>query len=249
MQEEEITIETNDGLLDCRLFINKNKNTPSIIFYMDAPAIREELRIMCRRLCKNGYNVVLPNLFYRVGTEGNYPFNQGSYKTQKKELKKMITTMNNTTNSMITKDTKFILDYIENNFPNNKNIGIVGYCMSGRFVVTCGAIYPEKISAIASFYGVDIFTNKSDSPHLLADKIKGELYLAFAEKDIWVPNKVLEKIKISFSNTYNKVTVETYKGTNHGFAFPSRHSYIEKAAEKHWENLILLFERNLKSLN
>ena len=43
---------------------------------MDAPAIREELREMCRKIATNGYNVILPNLFYRHGTEGNYPFDQ-----------------------------------------------------------------------------------------------------------------------------------------------------------------------------
>ena len=162
---------------------------------MDAPAIREELRDMCRRIAKNGYNVVLPNLFYRVGTEGHYPFDQINYKNTKEELQKMITTMNNTTNLMVAEDTKFILDYISKIFSNNKKVGIVGYCMSGRFVVSCGAMYPNKISAIASFYGVDILTEKPDSPHLLADKIKGELYLAFAENDVWVPKNTLEKIR------------------------------------------------------
>ena len=40
---------------------------PGIIIYMDAPAIREELRDMARRLASMGYYVLLPNLFYRVG--------------------------------------------------------------------------------------------------------------------------------------------------------------------------------------
>ena len=76
---------------------------------MDAPGIREELRNMCRRIVSNGYNVILPNLFYRVGTEGNYPFNQQLYKKSKEELNNMISTMNNTTNAMIIKDTKYII--------------------------------------------------------------------------------------------------------------------------------------------
>src|SRR5258708_11926926 len=40
---------------------------PVILFYMDAPAIREELRDMARRLGTGGYYVVLPNLYYRSG--------------------------------------------------------------------------------------------------------------------------------------------------------------------------------------
>ena len=119
--------------------------------------------------------------------------------------------------------------------------------MSGRFVVCCGAKFSNRIGAIASFYGVDIFTNKQDSPHLLANDIKAEMYLAFAEKDIWVPVNVLEKIKTAFSNTKNKVSIEIFKGTDHGFAFPSRSTYVKDASEKHWEKLLDLFDRNLKS--
>ena len=245
MHEKNIIIKTKDGNLDCKTFINSNINAPTIIFYMDAPGIREELRIMCRRILKNGYNVLLPNLFYRVGTEGDYPFNQLLYKKSKKELNKMISTMNNTTNNMIIDDTKYIIDYINNNFDDSNSIGIVGYCMSGRFVVSCGACYADNILAIASFYGVDILTEKDDSPHLVADKIKGELYLAFAEKDKWVPKATLSKIKKSFSKNKN-CFIEVYPSTDHGFAFPERNTYVKKAAEIHWKKLIQLFDKNLK---
>ena len=86
MHEKNIIIKTKDGNLDCKVFINSNINAPTVIFYMDAPGIREELRTMCRRILDNGYNVLLPNLFYRVGTEGNYPFNQLLYKKSKKKF-------------------------------------------------------------------------------------------------------------------------------------------------------------------
>ena len=85
-----------------------------------------------------------------------------------------------------------------------------------------------------------------DSPHLIANKIKGEVYLAFAEKDVWVPSEVLKKIKDYFSKINNKVIIDIYKGTNHGFAFPNRNTYDKGAANKHWIKLLDLFERNLK---
>ncbi len=245
MHEKNIIIKTKDGNLDCRVFINKSINAPTIIFYMDAPGIRKELRDMCRRILKNGYNVILPNLFYRVGTERNYPFDQKNYKKLKEELDIMISTMNNTTNNMIINDTKYIIDYIEYNFNNSNKVGIVGYCMSGRFVVSCGAYYADKISAIASFYGVNILTEKNDSPHLLANKIKGDLYLAFAEKDVWVPKETLKKIKKTFYK-YKNCTIEIYPRTSHGFAFPERDTFMKEAAEKHWKKLINLFDINLK---
>ena len=118
--------------------------------------------------------------------------------------------------------------------------------MSGRFVVSVAAVFNKRIKATASFYGVDIITKKKDSPHLLAKKIKGELYLAFAEKDIWVPKKILDKAILTFSDLKIKSKVEVYKGTDHGFAFPERSTYNKKAALKHWKKLINLFNDNLK---
>ena len=40
---------------------------PAIIFYMDAPGYREELRNMARRIAKAGYFCILPDMYYRLG--------------------------------------------------------------------------------------------------------------------------------------------------------------------------------------
>src|SRR5258708_9203836 len=40
---------------------------PAVLFFMDAPGIREELRDMARRIAAVGYYVMLPNLYYRSG--------------------------------------------------------------------------------------------------------------------------------------------------------------------------------------
>ena len=52
---------------DLHLHPERGGPFPVILFYMDAPAIREELRDMARRLATSGYYVMLPNLYYRSG--------------------------------------------------------------------------------------------------------------------------------------------------------------------------------------
>ena len=44
---------------------------PGIIFYMDAPGIREELRNMARRIARHGYFCLLPDMYYRLGICGS----------------------------------------------------------------------------------------------------------------------------------------------------------------------------------
>ena len=245
MHEKNILINTSDGNLDCRCFYTNKQNNPGIVFYMDAPAIREELRIMCRRIATQGYNVYLPNLFYRLGIEGNYPFDQRTYKNNKIEAKKMLNTMNSTTNQMILDDTKYILNFLREDIENNKKVGIVGYCMSGRFIVYCAAFFPHIITAAASFYGVDICTKEKCSPHLFFERIKGELYLGFAAEDIWISEKQILEIKKALGLSGINYELEIYPQTTHGFAFPERSSYKKTAAELHWKKLFNLFEKNL----
>ena len=41
--------------------------------------------------------------------------------------------------------------------------------------------------------------------------------------------------------------IEWYPGAEHGFAFPQRRGiYHKPSAERHWERLFALFERNLR---
>ena len=55
--------------------------------------------------------------------------------------------------------------------------------MSGQYITTVSARFPHRMAAAASLYGVGIITDKEDSPHPLLDKIKRELYYAFADTD------------------------------------------------------------------
>src|SRR5580704_4537512 len=70
MIERQIEIATPDGRMNT--FIchpERDSPHPVLIFFMDAPGIREELRDMARRLGTVGYYVMLPNLYYRAQAE------------------------------------------------------------------------------------------------------------------------------------------------------------------------------------
>src|SRR3989338_519540 len=68
MIERQLDIPTKDGATTT-FIVHPERGGPHpvILFFMDAPAIREELRDMARRLATSGYYVMLPNLYYRSG--------------------------------------------------------------------------------------------------------------------------------------------------------------------------------------
>jgi len=248
MHEYEVEIATDDGGMDT--FVchpDEGGPHPAIIMYMDAPGIREELRDMARRIATVGYFVILPNLYYRTGVEGNYGFDIGAVRSDPKQLQNMFDIMNATTNEHVVADTKHMLEFIAGESQAAPGqVGCVGYCMSGRIVMSVAAAYPQNFAAIASYYGVGIMTEEENSPHLKAHKITGEVYLAFAQTDVHVPEPLLEALPAALDEAGVKYRMEIYPGTEHGFAFPNRSAYNKPAAERHWQRMLALFDRNLK---
>jgi carboxymethylenebutenolidase len=242
MIDQQIDIPTKDG--KTTTFITHPERGgpfPLIIFYMDAPAIREELRDMARRLGTSGYYVMLPNLYYRSGVMELGPINPDP---ESPERKRMFALMNSINIPLVMEDTRALLAYAEGqSAANTRIVGAVGYCMSGRYAISAATNFADRVRAAASIYGTHLATDQQDSPHLAAGKTRAELYFACAETDIYAPPEIIEKVRQAMKGSRNEV--EIFPGTHHGFAFPKRPVYDRDAAERHWERLLALYRRNL----
>ena len=242
MIDQQVEIPTKDGATTT--FITHPERGgpfPVIIFYMDAPAIREELRDMARRLGTSGYYVMLPNLYYRSGVMEIGPIPPDP---EAPERKRMFGFMNSINIPLVMEDTKALLAYAEGQkAANAKIVGTVGYCMSGRYAMNAATHFADRVKAAASIYGTHLATDQADSPHLAASKTRAELYFGCAETDIYAPPEIIDKVSEAMKGTRNEV--EIYPGTHHGFAFPKRPVYHRDAAERHWERLVSLYRRNL----
>jgi len=242
MIDQQIDIPTKDG--KTTTFITHPERGgpfPVIIFYMDAPAIREELRDMARRLGTAGYYVMLPNMYYRSGVMEIGPIPPDP---EAPERKRMFEFMNSINIPMVMEDTKALLAYADGqSAANTKIVGTVGYCMSGRYAVNAATHFPDRVKAAASIYGTHLATDQPDSPHLAAANTTAELYFACAETDIYAPQEIIDKVTAGMKGSSNEV--EVFPGSHHGFAFPKRPVYHRDAAERHWERLLALYRRNL----
>jgi len=242
MKEKTVDIATKDG--KTTTFIvhpDRGGPHPVIMFYMDAPAIREELRDMARRLASGGYYVMLPNLYYRSGVMELGPLSRDP---NSPDRKRMFELMESLSIPKIMDDTRGLLAYADADPAAKKTgMGAVGYCMSGQYAINAAAQFPDRFTAAASIYGVRLVTEADDSPHKMAHKIKGESYFACAEIDHWAPKEMVDQLGKAVAGL--KTEVEWYPGVEHGFAFPARPVYNKDAAERHWERLNALFSRNL----
>lgn len=216
---------------------------PAVIFYMDAPGFREELCNMARRIAKQGYFCLLPDMYYRLGKL------RFDVQRRSQEMTNVIlTAMDHLTNADVVDDTGGMLAWLDGQDQVAAGpVGCVGHCMSGRYITTVAARFPERIAAAASLYGVGIVTDAEDSPHLLLEQIKGELYYGFAETDHTVPDHVIPALQEALNQAGTRHRLDVYPGTQHGFCFPERQVYAPSAAEQAWARLFDLWHRNLKS--
>jgi carboxymethylenebutenolidase len=244
MIERQVEIGTPDGPMNT--FIchpERNGPHPVIIFLMDAPGIREELRDMARRLGTVGYYVMLPNLYHRSGVEDLGPFVGDAHAATRQRLMQLMGTIDI---PMVMKDIDALLAYADRDAAAAAGpAGCVGYCMSGRYAMNAAMRHPDRVRAAASIYGVELMTDRPDSPHLAMQRTDARLYFGCAETDHYAPQAMIDKLLAEVKKGGN-AEVELYPGTQHGFAFPQRPMYDKAAAERHWERLFALFEGALK---
>jgi carboxymethylenebutenolidase len=214
---------------------------PVVLFYMDAPAIREELYDMARRIAGEGYYVLLPDLFYRFGVI-RFPKRTAKSRFIWREC------MAHMSNAEVMDDTRAMIKLVGDD-PRAKlgKLACIGFCMSGRLVTTAAGTFPDRVAVICSMYGVGIVTGKEDSPHNLVRDITAECYFAFAETDETVPSYVIPTLKSELDSHAVRYRLDVWPGTHHGFSFPARDIYDHNASEKSWQIFFDMCERNVKN--
>jgi carboxymethylenebutenolidase len=214
---------------------------PAVILYMDAPGFREELRLMGKRIARHGYFCLVPDLYYRLGTlRFDLPRRNDAMSVVIRGAMKSLS------NASVTEDTAGMIAFLDGTDKVKPGpLGCVGHCMSGPFALTVAARFP-RMKAAAALYGVDMVTDQPDSPHLALDRIKGELYIGFAEIDPAVPANVIPDLEAALKAAGTRHRMETYKGVHHGFCFANRPDYDPIAAEESWTRVFDLWDRNLK---
>jgi carboxymethylenebutenolidase len=139
---------------------------------MDAPGIREELYDMARRLATVGYYVMLPNLYYRAGTDTKYGPDVLTHGSD--EHTRMRSVRTRMTIPPVMDDVAAMIAYADAQKESKKGpVGTHGYCMSGPYSLAAAARYPDRIAAAASFYGTWLVSEAVESPHLHARQGEG----------------------------------------------------------------------------
>jgi carboxymethylenebutenolidase len=208
---------------------------------------------MGKRLAAQGYSVLVPNPFYRMGKA---PFwTDASTVDFGKERAKIGPLMGSVTaDGNAEKDAVAYIEFLDKQKQVNKSkkIGTQGYCMGGGLVMRTAATVPDRVGAGGSFHGGGLVTDKPNSPHLLAPKIKAKMYFGIAMSDDKQQPDAKDKLKEAFIAANNPAEIEVYGDAYHGWCvmdMPKQadgtSTYNKPDAEKAWAKLTALYKGGL----
>jgi carboxymethylenebutenolidase len=250
--ETEVEIKTPDGTCDAAFIHPKTGSHPGVLIWPDAFGLRPAMRDIGKRIAAEGYSVLVPNPFYRVAKA---PFSDASTfsfqnPTDMAKLRPLMASVNASGNPE--KDAAAYVAFLDAQKEVNKakKIGTQGYCMGGPLVVRTAAALPDRIGAGASFHGGGLVTDKPDSPHLLAPKIKARMYFGVASNDDARQPDAKDKLKEAFAAAKVPAEIEVYAGL-HGWCVPDMPAqngaplYNKPDAERAWGKLVALYKAAL----
>ena len=244
MIEKQVNVKTADGIDDCDLiYPDEIGKWPAVIMYTDIGGRRAVFREMAKQLAAEGFVVLVPNPFYRVGPTPVYEdFKFGDEKTTARmgEVRKFVT------GAGIESDAHALVAFLTSLKQVTGKIGTVGYCMGGGMAMRTAAAEPDKIAAAASFHGSQLASDAPDSPHLLAPRIKAQLYFGFAIEDRSMPPEAVEKLNAALDAAGVNYEGEVYAGARHGWCVKDHTVYHEHQAEHAWHHLVELFKATLE---
>ena len=111
--------------------------------------------------------------------------------------------------------------------------------------LTAAGTYPDRIAAAASFHGGNLAADSELSPHRLAPRIAGRVYVAGADQDDSYPPEMAALLEQALSDAGVDHRCEIYPGALHGWTMKDFPIYNLAAAERHWEELLALFAGTL----
>jgi carboxymethylenebutenolidase len=247
---QSLDIATPDGTCDSRLATPKDaERSPGVLFCMDAFGVRPVIDEWIQRIAAQGYVVLAPNLLYRSARSPIIEDVAAAMASEDRSalFQRLMPMMKLLTQENVAKDTEAYVAALRSQSETGSGpLGVTGYCMGARFAMRAAAACPQDFAIVAGFHGGNLATQEPDSPHLMVNRLKAEVYMGFADHDEGASPEQVARLEAALTSADLRHQLEVFPDAPHGYTMSDTPAYRQEAAERHFQKLIDLLDRNLK---
>ena len=230
----EIRVPTGDGAMPAyRAQPATGKDFPVILVVQEIFGVHEHIQDLCRRLAKQGYLAIAPELYARQGNPRQY--------TEIDAILKII--VSKVPDAQVMSDLDACVAWAQGNGGDTGRLGITGFCWGGRIVWLYAAHNP-KLKAGVAWYGKLAGAGSELTPKNPLD-LAGDLYAPvlglYGGLDQGIPQDTVEKMRKALAESANPAsktsTLHVYPNAPHAFNADYRPSYRKEEAEDGWKRM------------
>jgi len=212
------------------------KNVPVVLVASEIFGVHEHIADVCRRLAKQGYLAIAPELFVRHGDAGAYT-----------DIPKLISeVVSKASGAQVNGDLDAAVAWAAAHGGDTSKLAITGFCWGGGTTWRYAAHNP-KLTAAAAWYGPVARSYFKGDPTIieLAASIKAPVLGLYGAADGGIPVETLTQLEAALKAAGNtKCEFVVYPDTPHAFYADYRPSYRKAAADDAWARLLAWFKKN-----
>ncbi|HEY9827095.1 MAG TPA: dienelactone hydrolase family protein [Stenomitos sp.] len=212
---------------------------PAVVVIMEAFGLNDYIKSVCDRLAQAGYAAIAPD-FYHGATYAYTDINAAIAKL--KSLKD---------ETVMTEFGKAVAFLSKQGGVLPNGVGVMGFCMGGRYTFMANAIHASKVKAAVSFYGGGI--SAAPDPLGRADLLglvpamTAPLMLMYGAEDQSIAPEEHQRVALALSKAKKRYTLNVFPQAGHGFFSDRRDSYNAAASAEAWAMTMNFFRRHLKN--
>jgi len=213
---------------------------PVVLVVHEIFGVHEYIQDVCRRLAKEGYMAIAPELYVRQGDPSRY--------TESARL--MSEVVGKVPDDQVMADLDAAAAWAGRNGGNVNRLGITGFCWGGRIVWLYAAHNP-RLKAGVAWYGRlsgDANELRPKQPIDVAPEINAPVLGLYGAQDNGIPVESIEKMKEVLGNGGDAAKAsefQVYPNAGHAFHADYRARYREEAAKDGWQRAISWFDKHL----
>lgn len=213
------------------------RNPPVVLVISEIFGVHEHIADVARRLAKQGYLAIAPELFVRQGDAGSY----GEIaKLQAEVIMKV-------PDEQVMRDLDACVAWAGTQGGDVARLGVTGFCWGGR-ITWLYAAHSPAVKAGVAWYGRLVGNSTALQPrHPLevADQLQAPVLGLYGGQDQGIPLDTVDKMKAALaqgSAAARRSGFHIYPEAPHAFHADYRPSYRKEAAEDGWKRCLAWFK-------